>query len=85
MKHLVLTLAGCGLCITGALLFTNIIATRIDWGRVSQYGLFHEFGVATPIAVIGILLMIVGVLFIGGALLNALLHGGMDESKSRNK
>ncbi len=72
MKYLVLSIAGSGLSITGALIFIETVISKVDWQRVKTYGLFHELGATTPIVVIGIVLIAAGVLSIIVALVKAL-------------
>lgn len=71
MEEVVKVIAGIGVLISGTMII-NLVFGGLDWGRVSQYGLFHElfligiFGIV--IFVIGIIFMIIGIKLIAEAI-----------------
>lgn len=68
MKRIVGAISGGSMLISGTLVL-NLVMAGMDWGRIADYGLFHELGIrgATFMFLIGVAFMIVGCICMGVA------------------
>lgn len=66
MERLYGAISGGSMLISGTLIL-NLVMAGMDWMRIGKYGLFNELGnrgIAPIMFIIGVLLMIVGLIFI---------------------
>ena len=69
MKEIAAAIKGGSLLISGTIIL-NLVLAGMDWRRIGEYGLFNELGnagIAPLVFIVGLVLMIIGCVFIGAS------------------